>query len=98
MSHKVFVFLTSAIFVFCFSWSAVAADDGSKIFVDSCSGCHTAKVRPLDNLHLTRDQWKEAVERMIDQGAEVPKGRMQELLDYLVKNHGPAGALPDAHK
>jgi len=73
---------------------AVAADDGARIYAESCSGCHTPKVRPLDNLHLTREQWKTEVDRMIDQGAEVPKKKMADLLDYLVDTHGPAGTAP----
>jgi hypothetical protein len=35
---------------------------------------------------------------MIDQGAEVPKAKKAELLDYLVSTHGPAGAASDAGK
>jgi len=73
---------------------AAAVDDGSGVFGEACSGCHTQKVRPLDNVHLTREQWKSEVERMIDQGAEVPKGKMQELLDYLVSTHGPVSTAP----
>lgn len=74
---------------------APAADDGAKIFAESCSGCHSTRVRPLDNVKLTRGQWKDAVERMIDQGAEVPKEKMAALVDYLAATHGPApGAAP----
>lgn len=77
---------------------AVAADDGTKIFAESCSPCHSAKMRPLDNKHLTREQWKDTIDRMIDQGAEVPKKKIPELLDYLVQTHGPAATAPDAGK
>jgi cytochrome c5 len=68
-----------------------AADDGARVFSESCTPCHTQKVRPLDKMHLTRDQWKAEVDRMIDQGAEVPKKKMSDLLDYLVNTFGPAG-------
>ena len=76
----------------------VAADDGAKAFKNSCTPCHTAKIRPLDNTHLTRVQWNETVGRMIEEGAEVPKAKKQELLDYLANTHGPAGAASDAGK
>ena len=66
---------------------ATAADDGSKIFADVCSECHTPKKQPLDKVRLTRDGWNEAVERMVSYGAEIPKGKLPELLDYLVKTH-----------
>jgi hypothetical protein len=35
---------------------------------------------------------------MIDQGAEVPKGNLPVLLDYLVKTYGSAYAATDAGK
>jgi len=70
---------------------AVAADDGAKTFKEVCSQCHTAKVRPLDNQHLTKEQWKQAVTKMVDLGAEIPKEKMPALLDYLASTHGPAG-------
>jgi hypothetical protein len=77
---------------------ALAAGDGAKMYVESCSPCHSASIRPLDNTHLTAEKWKETVERMIDLGAEVPKGKMSELLDYLNTTHGPAGASSDTGK
>jgi hypothetical protein len=48
-------------------------------------------------MHLTREQWKAAVDWMIDQRDEVPKGKMTELLDYFVHSMGPAAA-PDKEK
>jgi len=84
--------LIVAAFGFSIPGAVVAADDGSKVFAESCTPCHTTKVRPLDNVHLTKEQWKEAVDRMIEQGAEVPRGKMPELLDYLSRTRGPAGA------
>ncbi len=71
---------------------AVATDEGAQIFQEVCSACHSAKVRPLDNLHMSGDQWKDTVERMIDQGAEVPKGKKDVLLDYLAATHGVTSA------
>ena len=69
-----------------------AADEGAKIYATVCSECHSAKKNPLDKLHLTRAEWSEALDRMLSYGAEVPKDKMPELLDYLLKSHGPGGA------
>lgn len=77
---------------------AVASDGGAKVFAESCSPCHSAKIRSLENTHLTREQWKDAVDCMVDQGAEVPKAKKAELLDHLVSAHGPAGTATDADK
>ncbi len=90
-SHKILFFL-STLFVFTTPHFVLAADDGAKTFKEVCSSCHTAKVRPLNNKHLTREQWKQAVDKMIDLGVEVPKAKIPDLLDYLVSTQGPAGA------
>lgn len=96
ISWKLLVLMGSALFVFSLSCLAVAADDGAKVYADVCTPCHTTKIRPLDNTHLTKEQWKEAIDKMIDQGAEVPNRKISELLDYLTRTHGPAGTTTDA--
>ncbi|HEX9289876.1 MAG TPA: cytochrome c [Anaeromyxobacteraceae bacterium] len=77
--------------------SAVIADEGEKVFQESCTSCHNAKTRPLDKTRLTREKWKEAVERMEGMGTEVPGGKkLSSLLDYLEQTHGPDGSAPAA--
>jgi mono/diheme cytochrome c family protein len=71
--------------------AAVAADEGANTFKQVCSQCHTAKVRPLDKKQLTKEQWNQAIKKMVDLGAEVPKEKIPALLDYLASTHGPAG-------
>ncbi len=90
-SHKI-LFFCLTFFGFTAPHFALAADDGANTFKEVCSSCHTAKVRPLNNKHLTKDQWKQAVDKMIALGVEVPKGKIPDLLDYLVRTQGPAGA------
>jgi hypothetical protein len=63
---------------------AVAAEEGAKTFAEVCTQCHTAKRQPLNKKQLTKEQWKEAIERMVGYGAEVPKAKLPDLLDYLV--------------
>ncbi len=75
--------------------AASRADEGEKVFQDACSACHDAKTRPLDKVRLTRQQWKETIERMEGLGADVPGGEKRKaLLDYLERTHGPAEAAP----
>jgi mono/diheme cytochrome c family protein len=93
-----FVLIGLALFGYSCPCRAIAADDGAKVYTDACSSCHTAKLRPLDNSHLTKEQWKDAIDRMIDEGVEVPKGKMAELLDYLSRTHGPGSAATAAGK
>ncbi len=80
-----------------FSAPCLAADDGAKIFAEACSGCHRPKMQPLDNKHMTREQWKEAIDRMIELDRLDPKPSKEKqaiLLDYLVSTHGPADTAP----
>jgi len=89
--HRI-LFFCLTLFGFAIPRFALAADDGAKTFKEVCSSCHTAKVRPLNNKHLTKEQWKQAVDKMIDLGVDVPKAKIPDLLDYLVRTQGPAGA------
>lgn len=90
--------LASALLALAASGAAAGADDGAKIVAEVCSQCHTPKRNPLDNVHLTKGQWSETLERMVGYGAELPKSKMPELLDYLVRTHGRSGAAADADK
>ena len=90
-SHKI-LFFCLTLFGLTAQHFALAADDGAKTFKEVCSSCHTAKVRPLNSKHLTKEQWKQAVDKMIDLGVEVAKAKIPDLLDYLVRTQGPAGA------
>ena len=74
---------------------AVAADDGAKIFADACSDCHKPNKKPLDDTHMTRARWKEAVDSMIEKDKlDVPltPEKYSILLDWLVSTHGPTDA------
>ena len=83
--------LAAGLFAFAMPAIAAGADEGAKVYEEVCTSCHTAKNRPLDGKHLTREQWNEAIQRMVGFGAEIPKGKMPALLDYLVRTRGPAG-------
>ena len=77
----------------------IASSDGATIYEEACTGCHNAGSRPLDNVHLSKAQWKESVEQMASLGAEVPSGKKLEmLLDYLVIHKGPIGPATDTGK
>jgi cytochrome c5 len=66
------------------SWPAFSAEGGAKTFEEVCTQCHTAKRQPLNKKQLTKEQWKEAIERMAGYGVEMPKAKLPDLLDFLV--------------
>jgi mono/diheme cytochrome c family protein len=71
------------------------ADEGEQIFRDACSACHDAKTRPLDKVRLTREKWKQTLDKMEGQGADIPGGKKREaLLDYLERTHGVGISAP----
>jgi len=78
--------------------SALAADDSGKLFANACTSCHTAKRQPLNDIRLTRGEWSEVITRMISYGAEVPKQKLSELLDYLAVTRAPTSDSAEKKK
>jgi mono/diheme cytochrome c family protein len=67
----------------------LAQDAGAKAFQEACSACHTPKIRPLDKKRMSKDDWKKAIDKMATMGAEIPKDKVPQILDYLAETHGP---------
>ena len=63
---------------------------GKKILEDACTACHS--LDGVVKLHLDKDGWEGLIASMISNGATVDQKDMPVLVDYLVKNFGPAGA------
>jgi hypothetical protein len=38
---------------------------------------------------MSKDQWKQAIDKMTNMGAEIPKEKVPQILDYLARTHGP---------
>jgi mono/diheme cytochrome c family protein len=72
-----------------------AADEGEKVYQETCTNCHGPSTRPLDDVRMTRAEWKDAIERMEGQGAQIPSGKkLAAILDWLERTHGPASPAP----
>jgi cytochrome c5 len=79
--------------------SHVRADDGQKLVQEACGACHDAKTRPLDAQRMTREKWKEAIDRMEGLGADPPTGKkLDAILDYLERTYGPGSPPPEGKK
>src|SRR6185503_13038898 len=68
--------------------------DGKKILQNSCTGCHG--LDGVVKLKLDKSGWEGLVSSMVSNGAQVDTKDFPVLVDYLVKNFGPAGAKPAA--
>ena len=89
-SYRVVTALSlGTVFGFATPHLAIAQDAGAKAFAETCSACHTAKIRPLDKKRMSKDDWKKAIDKMTNLGAEIPKDKVPQILDYLAKTHGP---------
>ena len=62
--------------------------DGKKILQTACTACHG--LDGVVNLHLDKDGWEGLVSSMVSNGAQVDTKDYTVLVDYLVKNFGPA--------
>ncbi len=70
----------------------MAQDDMARYFADECVSCHQIKKKPIEDKHMTREEWKKAIDKMIqlDKLDPVPSKELQaKLLDWLVSTHGP---------
>ena len=88
-SINVLVVCFAAVSALAMSRAALAQDAGAKAYAETCSACHSPKVRPLDKKRMTRDEWKKAIDKMTDLGAEIPKDKAEKILDYLARTQGP---------
>jgi cytochrome c5 len=68
--------------------------DGKAIATEYCQDCHklTNVVKARKNL----DDWRDAVQTMMDRGARLPQDKFEILVQYLVKNFGPETSAPAA--
>ncbi len=70
-----------------------AADEAEKVFEQNCTRCHNPEAikDKLKDKRLNREGWTDVIERMKGYGAEAPKDKQAELIDYLMRTYGPAG-------
>jgi cytochrome c5 len=62
--------------------------DGKKILQNACTGCHG--LEGVVKLKLDKAGWEGLVSSMVSNGAQVDTKDFPVLVDYLVKNFGPA--------
>jgi cytochrome c5 len=68
--------------------------DGKKVLQTACTACHG--LEGVVKLHLDKDGWEGLISSMVSNGAQVDQKDFPVLVDYLVKNFGPAGGAKPA--
>ncbi len=92
-TSRIVIMAAAAVIALGANLPAAAADEGAKLFENTCLGCHGPTGLTLEDHHLTRAEWKEAVDRMAEMNRLDPplkKDQYEKLLDWLVSTHGPA--------
>ncbi len=68
--------------------------DGKAIAEKYCHACH--ELTNLTHASKSLDDWRETVNTMVDNGAEVPMDKVDIVVNYLAKNFGPKSGAPPA--
>src|SRR6202030_3981566 len=66
--------------------------EGKQLVTKRCVLCHD--LHRVVAFPRPKDQWKDAFDAMLKRGAPVPPDESPKILDYLVKNLGPAALHP----
>jgi cytochrome c5 len=66
--------------------------DGKAIATEYCQDCH--ELTNLARASKTADEWRSAINLMMDRGARIPEDKVDPLVLYLTKNFGPQQAAP----
>ena len=66
--------------------------DGKKLLETACTSCHG--IDGVTRLKLNKEGWEGLVSSMVSNGAQVDTKDFPVLIDYLVKNFGPADPKP----
>jgi cytochrome c5 len=71
--------------------------DGKEIAEKSCQACH--ELTNLTHASKSQDDWRDTVQIMVDNGADIPADKVDVLVKYLAKNFGPKtnSSASDAH-
>ncbi len=91
-AHRYRLPLVFAAAAFCFAATADEAADrlppgaGKAAFVKTCSECHGFD--SIRKQRLSRDDWSEKIDDMVDRGATATNAEFAAILDYLTRNFG----------
>ena len=69
---------------------AQGPSEGQQLVEKRCQGCHN--LRRVDTAAKNADGWRETIQVMIQDGAEVEESEIPMLVQYLTREHGP---VPD---
>jgi cytochrome c5 len=70
--------------------SAQRPSEGQQLVEKRCQGCHT--MRRVDTAAKDADGWRQTIQVMIQDGAEIEESEIPVMVQFLAREHGP---VPD---
>jgi cytochrome c5 len=67
--------------------SAQRPSEGQQLVEKNCQGCHT--MRRVETSAKNADGWRETIQVMIQDGAEIEESEIPAMVQYLAREHGP---------
>ena len=61
--------------------------EGQMLVEKNCQGCHT--MRRVETSAKNADGWRETIQVMIQDGAEIEESEIPAMVQYLAREHGP---------
>ena len=89
---SVIVSLAAAVLLSAATSSAQRPSEGQQLVEKRCQGCHT--MRRVETAAKTADGWRETIQVMIQDGAEIEESEIPVMVQYLTREHGPVPEGP----
>jgi len=81
------VALAAAVLFSAASSSAQKPSEGQQLVEKRCQGCHT--MRRVETSAKDANGWRETIQVMIQDGAEIEETEIPPMVQYLTREHGP---------
>ena len=81
------VALAAAVLFSAASSSAQKPSEGQQLVEKRCQGCHT--MRRVETSAKDANGWRETIQVMIQDGAEIEETEIPPMVTYLTREHGP---------
>ncbi len=72
--------------------SAQRSSEGQQLVEKRCQGCHT--MRRVETAAKNADAWRETIQVMIQDGAEIEESEIPVMVQFLAREHGPVPEGP----
>jgi len=86
------VSLAAAVLLSAATSSAQRPSEGQQLVEKRCQGCHT--MRRVDTSAKDANGWRETIQVMIQDGAEIEESEIPVMVQFLAREHGPVPEGP----